>query len=415
MIYQVTGFNIPGGMVSIASFTLLFLFLGFMLLTIFYFFAIAFGLEKLKSKIKGEFLEVLVSVLFLIFFMGIFTILDQAASQVSSYVAQINYGITDPQNQKLYFYIDIAERLRAPLVMDFGGPDGQVLTQLFNRWSIPAVLTPARGIMYLLGVLTYSGRASVIANPEYIKLLRQAHKNQEYLVMEIDPRNYVMFAEGLMRKSIFCTYNIWSAGRRILVPLTILRSFSTEAGGFDPSTAAALQIPIDIIKKLNNPTLTIATFQYVFIHLIRIFTAYFPLFVGIGIILRAFKPLRSIGGFVLAFAIVMRVFFPLGIVVFMGNTESYAYNCYVLETPVIKIANPLDPSFFHIVKNYWSTEKESMTTSIKRMYEFVIRLWNETLTGMFALLVGAFTLIRALSGIFGADVAEIGRGLVKFV
>lgn len=380
-----------------------FLLLSMMLMALAYMFAIAFGFDKLKPHIKSEFLEILASVLLLIFLWGIIAFFDLAASEVSKYVAVTVYGLSDPNIQKIEFNIDSGTAF----------DDVPTITKVLKSFISGLLIGIAKishGAMAALG-FTVSGKASILTNPSFDQ------DAAGYLVMRVDPANYRMFAEGILRKNIFCSYILWSYSRRTLVVLSIGRQASYESGGFDPSTGASLQIPIDIFRKIASPTINVAIFDYVLIHLLRHTAVLIDLLLPLGLILRAFPFFRPIGGFLLAVAITLYIFFPLGIVVFMGNSKSFANKCKLTEFPTFDVdpSKVVDFGLFSDINKYIQDNYEKIHNAVFRVLELSVSMWEETITSFLALFVAIFSFMRALSGIFGSDIAEIGRGLVKFV
>ncbi|MEM4368549.1 MAG: hypothetical protein QXO21_06030, partial [Candidatus Anstonellales archaeon] len=189
-----------------------------------------------------------------------------------------------------------------------------------------------------------------------------------------------------------------------------------ESGGFDPATGAALQIPIDIIKKVGSPTVTLSMFLYAMIHVLRLLTVIGPFLIIVGLILRSFTLTRPIGAYLLALGIVLWIFFPLAIVVFMGNAKSFASKCLI--TPSEFAMDPCaisDFNFYFSMQAHVQQNYQKIHNTVLRAYNMVIAMWQETILGFLATLVFTFSLTRALSGIFGSDISEIGRGLIKFV
>ena len=383
--------------------TMLFLAFSFVILTVLYMFAVGIGLDKQKSLIKGEYVEILATVLMYLLVIFIVGVLDAAAQEISKGVARSVYG-----SENLVFRVDTTEAFVSnnPSFMQNYGSKALVTGGL-------TALSPSAGAASGISMF-YSGQPKFYAtDPKY-----QQSTDDNYWEMRFEAKDYMTFAEGILRKSIFCHYVLWSSARRLLVPLTVMRSFSGEVGGWDPNTGASLQIPIDLIKKIGPSTVTMSTFFYSLIHLLRYSALVAQALIPIGLIFRAFKPFRGIGGFMLALAIGLMIFYPMAIVLFMGNAKSFSFNCRMSNNlPQFKVnpATMLDQGLLSQAKSYMDTNGDAIQNSIVGYNNMTHEMFNDTITGTMAVFVGLFTVVRALAGVLGADVAEIGRGLVKFL
>ncbi len=143
------------------------------------------------------------------------------------------------------------------------------------------------------------------------------------------------------------------------------------------------------------------------------------IFLPIGIILRAFPMTRGAGGLITAFALGFAFVFPMTYVLIVAMMPSTDYACtqvkLLAETEAAK-PQPCASNAGDIVQIIYEkktdTQTEKQYTDI--LHAFGMIYMQAVFYPMFTLII-TFTFIRQTGSLFGADLAEIGRGLIKLI
>jgi hypothetical protein len=172
----------------------------------------------------------------------------------------------------------------------------------------------------------------------------------------------------------------------------------------------------------------LALFHYVQYHMLS-FSQYVMLqiFLPIGIVLRAFAPTRGAGGFVVAFALGFAFVFPISYLLIISLMPP-SYGCTNIEVVAdysaakAAYANEFlgdDPCTNNVgsimVKKMATESNQGIGDSIARILSMVGHLYQQAVLYPMVALIITFTFVRQTSSLFGADLAEIGRGLIKII
>ena len=172
-------------------------------------------------------------------------------------------------------------------------------------------------------------------------------------------------------------------------------------------------------------------FQYIQYHMLD-FSQYtmLQIFLPIGLILRTFHPTRGTGGFIIAFALGFAFVFPATYLMILAMMPSNSYACtnvgvlpdvaasasrtafaneFLAGDPCVNNAGSI---VMHTLRADADTGKES---EILLLLKSVGQLYLEAVFYPMVCLIITFTFTRQTSSLFGADLAEIGRGLIKII
>ena len=202
--------------------------------------------------------------------------------------------------------------------------------------------------------------------------------------------------------------------------LTIdIRGEEPVASGFAMSGVSTLY------HYINNNVVYLILFHYIQYGMLQ-FSAYAMLqvFLPIGLALRAFAPTRGVGGLVTAFALGFAFVFPMSYVVIVAMMPQIGGMC--AEVGNIQQSR----QFQYLTSDYpcFSNEGEQTELVMKLKKEegwlggifawlksIVPLLFLQALFYPLAALIITISFIRQTGSLFGADLAEIGRGLVKII
>jgi hypothetical protein len=171
----------------------------------------------------------------------------------------------------------------------------------------------------------------------------------------------------------------------------------------------------------------LALFQYIQYSLLT-FSQYtmLQIFLPIGLVLRALPITRGVGGLLTAFALGFAFVFPITYVLIVAMMPSNQFACTHINTD-----NDFSKQMFgaKFLENDPCFNNAGATTMVgykvsadtqkdKDMADLVHAVNQLYLQGLFYPIVSliiTFTFIRQTGSLFGADLAEIGRGLIKII
>lgn len=180
---------------------------------------------------------------------------------------------------------------------------------------------------------------------------------------------------------------------------------------------------VSLLHYLDNNLLYLALFNYVqyFVLQFSQFTM-LQVFLPIGLILRAFPATRGAGGLVTAFALGFAFVFPICYVLIVAMMPNAGAICSQIELKVLPEAQQAhsDPCLNNegaqMVKYYQlKSEKGRVTGIITFIQESINIFFLQAMFYPLVALIVTFTFIRQTGSLMGADLAEIGRGLMKII
>jgi len=182
---------------------------------------------------------------------------------------------------------------------------------------------------------------------------------------------------------------------------------------------------VTMFHYIMNNVVYLALFQYVQYQLLQFsqYTMLYP-FLPIGLILRAFPATRGAGGIVTAFALGFAFIFPMSYVLIVSMEAGVHGACTRLSgiqgEPAMTVLTQGDPCFTNTgeqFENYFKLKmvQGSLSGTIDYLKNLLGLFFLQALFYPLASLIITFTFIRQTSSLFGADLAEIGRGLIKII
>lgn len=182
---------------------------------------------------------------------------------------------------------------------------------------------------------------------------------------------------------------------------------------------------VSVFSFINNNLVYLVLFHYIQYNVLQI-SQYTMLqaFLPIGLALRAFPLTRGVGGFVTAFAIGFAFVYPMSYVVILAIMPNVHGPC----TDVANLQSSFDYQFLTSDQPCFSSRGEQVENLYKlkiaerglgAKLDFINNLSGLMfMQGLFyplASLILAFSFVRQAGSLFGADLAEIGRGLIKIL
>lgn len=162
----------------------------------------------------------------------------------------------------------------------------------------------------------------------------------------------------------------------------------------------------------------LGVFEYVQYYLLT-FSYYTMLsvFLPIGLVLRAFPFTRGAGGLIVAVALGFAFVFPVTYILVMAMMPSLGTDCSSVDVPVDSADIPSWFNAGEIKDNMLRIQAEQgrMNLSVEGIRAKIALLYLQAFFYPMVVLIVTFTFIRQTGSLFGSDLAEIGRGIIKIV
>lgn len=253
------------------------------------------------------------------------------------------------------------------------------------------------------------------------------------------PLNLIDITKLYMEPALACSESIIQTLYILDIPVEAIASvyveifMSEQAGGF------GFKI---ISERILNAVQFLQFYvfsYYVLTHALDFIKYYALFFVSVGVVLRAFPPTRGAGGYVIALAIGFYLIFPISYIIGSSITLPYIKtNMNINENPeyassqgatthvacTVRSNIPTDVKYYGFNRISKVFESKSWLDSINSQ---INALFDDQLSSLFThityticflplvALVLTMTFVLQTSGLFGANIPEIGRGLIRFI
>jgi len=179
---------------------------------------------------------------------------------------------------------------------------------------------------------------------------------------------------------------------------------------------------VSLYHYLANNLVYLALFNYIQYYVLQ-FSQYvmLPIFLPIGLILRAFPITRGAGGLITSIALGFAFVYPISYVLIVAMMPNAGAICSQIDLTKAEVqATHSDPCLNNRgaqAEKYYQLKSESgRAHGIATFFEESLNIFFlQSLIYPFVVLIMTFTFIRQTSSLFGADLAEIGRGLMKII
>ena len=230
----------------------------------------------------------------------------------------------------------------------------------------------------------------------------------------------IELTKALMKPKVDCMKNAMTTLYIIAIPHEMAASTYIEIFMSEVASGFAVKAVTERISNTTN-AITFYTFiYYLFVNILN-FVKYTALTILLpaGILMRSFPPTRGAGAYVMAFAIGMYFIFPLSYIVTDLMVLDYSGDWCVI--PVLK-DNPLSSSGMFdqtkikeaeswIERNIQSTSMITEFISGKVVKQLTLSI---CLIPLMALTI-TLTFVLSSTSLFGGNIPEVGRGLIKLI
>ncbi|MCX6771446.1 MAG: hypothetical protein NTX79_05315 [Candidatus Micrarchaeota archaeon] len=241
------------------------------------------------------------------------------------------------------------------------------------------------------------------------------------IILNPDINNPINIGQAYLSKIIKCEGNMYSLIFIYNYPSEFFSKIGLDSLGIEAIGGGyALGGFVSLFHFFCNNLIYLALFNYVQFFVLQ-FSQYtmVQIFLPIGLILRAFPVTRGAGGLITAFALGFAFVFPICyvlIVAMMPNTGAACSQVSIMSTSMPPDAPCLNNAGAQMKEYYKLKSEKGKLGGITGFFGGTINVFF--LQSMFYPLVAliiTFTFIRQTGSLMGADLAEIGRGLIKII
>ena len=241
----------------------------------------------------------------------------------------------------------------------------------------------------------------------------------------VHTENFWEFAKAYMNM----VYQCYLSAEKMLVSLdavfALIGSFKIFVSYFDPMKAFPFEVMREAVENLLNIIYFLKLGYKLMIKTVDFFYYIgFPILMPTGVALRAFPPTRGTGAYLIAFCVGLYFVFPVAYLLAVGLMY-VPYSCpfmfagpFMKITPIILDPCELNDPFgvFGIVYAWFIANQAPIKVFLTEGINAVLQQFclNLCIFPFVAIMI-MFSFINSGSSLFGANIPEIGRGLVKLI
>ena len=224
-------------------------------------------------------------------------------------------------------------------------------------------------------------------------------------------------AHAILDKTIECARNLYMTLFGINMLVEPVEKTAFEVGGIDTQTFWALtpfvQLAHYFCTRLSF-ALVAAYAQRHFLYFIE--QTMFTIFLPLGVILRAIPYSRGAGAFLVALSIGLYIVYPVAMTILVGSWGPTISSCALQPAQTVEVDDNCAVDIASIGKTTYEAQRN--IPWYMKWYEhvksnFVIMFWLIWVPIVSAIIV--FTFVRTMSSYLGADIGEIGQGIIKLI
>jgi hypothetical protein len=254
----------------------------------------------------------------------------------------------------------------------------------------------------------------------------------------VDICNPIFIGKAYIAEVITCQKRVFWTIATINLYHEFAKSISTDIIGVEPLSGGYLGGPVTFWQLIGGNMVYSIMFnfiQYRFLSLIDV--TMLSIFLPIGLLFRAFPLTRGVGGFITAFALGFAFVFPFSYLLMMASLPHVTAWCANAGQEVManlapwedtsrppSSTNPSDPnqapSFSNpsdvaVMRYKYQSSENDISLFLDRVTTLIPVLLLQALIFPLVALTVTLTFVRQTGALFGADLAEVGRGLIKLI
>lgn len=229
------------------------------------------------------------------------------------------------------------------------------------------------------------------------------------------------FAQSFINTTLIgCEKNVYAAIYPVNFYYRVASRLEAATIGNDPAGGWYTSAYTGFFEYVTGHVQYLLLLHYIQIRFLSLIKYMMPLLIQIGLILRVFPYSRGAGGLLMAIGFGFFIVYPISIAMLMTLLPSPSHSfCTGFQPPPLLDMSALDcvqtPGALLQVKMDIAASAGQTGGLISQLQTFLPVFYIQ---GMFLPLVAliiTFTFIRQTGALFGADLAEIGRGLIKLI
>ncbi len=229
------------------------------------------------------------------------------------------------------------------------------------------------------------------------------------------------FAQSFINTTLIgCEKNVYTTIYPVNYYYRVAQRLESGTIGNDPAGGWYASLYTGFFEYVTGHVQYLLLLHYIQIRFLSIIKYAMPLLIEIGLVLRVFPYSRGAGGLLMAIGFGFYIVYPISIAMLMTLLPSPTYSfCTEFHPPPLLDMSDMNcvqtPSDLLQVKMDIAASNSQTGSLISQLETFLPVFY---LQGMFLPLVAltiTFTFVRQTGAIFGADLAEIGRGLIKLI
>ena len=301
-----------------------------------------------------------------------------------------------------------------------------LIYMLGTAFQMPTLKTWAKS-EYMQVIVTFLLTAALIAASAQIWVLMVNSVSMFYKVSHPEMANPSLyyepfsFAQSFINTTLIgCEKTVYTTIYPVNYYYRVASRLSTEGIGNDPIGGWYTSAYTGFFEYVTGHVQYLLLLHYIQIRFLSLIKYVMPLLIQMGLVLRVFPFSRGAGGLLMAIGFGFFVIYPISIAMLMTLLPSPSSSfCTGFSPPPLLDMSSLNcvqtPGDLMQVKMDIAASQGGVGSLISQLETFLPVFY---LQGMFLPLVAltiTFTFIRQTGAIFGADLAEIGRGLIKLI
>lgn len=227
-------------------------------------------------------------------------------------------------------------------------------------------------------------------------------------------------SRAYLNESIKCEREVYKWVFRINAVYETFEKYSIDISGPEGHSGSIYGVATGFYHYITGNLTYLIIFQYVqlrFLDFIQV--VMMALFLPIGIVLRTFAPTRGAGGLMIGIAIGFYFVFPMSYVFIYASAPTTESACLQIEQSQIPLLEEdacyTNLSDIYVQRARFKAEEGAIASLVEKITATVASfLFHAIFYPLIALIV-TFTFVRQVGALLGADLAEIGRGLIKLI
>ncbi|MDD5337005.1 MAG: hypothetical protein PHS02_00815 [Candidatus ainarchaeum sp.] len=281
--------------------------------------------------------------------------------------------------------------------------------------------------LFLIILLTYGSQVGKAVAREMYKYTYEKtgylnYKDANGVPVPLDPTtfdnpDYSMIEISIlyMKSVMYCAEDMGRMTFLVSMPVHWLTSISQDVFMAYPMSGWAWGGVAQSMDNLLNTLYFTELIYHLQVYVLRFMDVFALNFIlPIGILMRAFPPTRGAGAFVISFAVAIYLVYPFSFLAAAFST-TYPTLCLTPDIPAPDLSNTADRGSLWSLMLWYNAFEHNIIELVTNFSDFINSLLtNLCLLPMLALTV-TMTFAQASNGLFGANVPEIGRGLIKLI